>query len=355
MKESMLDFLKKLLEAPSPSGYEEPVTRVWRERLSGVADELRTDVMGSSIAVLNPQGSPRIMLAGHCDELGLQVNFINDDGFIYFNTIGGHDPTIVSGRRVLIHSKRGPVPGVTGKRAVHMMTPEERKKVPEFYEIWIDIGARNKKEAQKLVEVGDPVTYDMAFQALSGSFAASRAFDNKLGAFIVAETLAALQPKKKSLKACIVSVATTQEEIGLRGATTSSFGVNPDVGIAVDVTNPTDYPTTDKQRHGDLRLGLGPTITRGANLNPVVTDLLRKAAEKNKIPFQLEAAPGRTGTDAGAMQLTRDGIACGLIGIPLRYMHTPSEMVDLKDVENAIKLLMAFCLDVKPGMEFIPQ
>ncbi len=352
MKQDMQDFLVELLNAPGPSGYEEPVTKVWRERLADAADEIETDVMGSSIATLNPEGSPKIMLAGHCDELGLQVNYISEEGFIYFNTIGGHDPTIVSGRRVLIRTKKGTLPGITGKRAVHMMTQEERKRAPEFHEIWIDIGVKSKKEAEKLVEIGDPVTYDMGFQQLHGAFAASRAFDNKLGAFVVAETLRALKSKKRQLKACVVSVATTQEEVGLRGATTSTFRVNPDVGIAVDVTNPTDYPTCVKEKYGYCALGEGPTITRGANFNPIVTKRLIATAEKEKIAYQLEAAPGRTGTDAGAMQLVRQGIACGLVSIPLRYMHTPSEMVNLKDVENSIKLLTAFCLSLKPGDDF---
>lgn len=353
MKTEMLSFLVNLLTAPSPSGYEQDVTRIWREYLQDSADEIHTDVMGSSIAILNPEGSPRIMLAGHCDELGLQVNYINDDGFIYFNTIGGHDPTIVSGRRVLIHTKKGPVPGVTGKRAVHMMTPEERKQVPEFHDIWVDIGATDGKQAKRLVEVGDPVTYDIAFQPLQGHFAASRGCDDKLGAFVVAETLRALA-KRKRLNACVVSVATVQEEVGLRGATTSAYEIDPDVAIAVDVTNPTDYPTCKKEKYGYVALGKGPTVTRGANINPLVFEQLRGAADKGKIPYQIEAAPGRTGTDAGAIQLVRAGVACGLLGLPLRYMHTPSEVVHLGDVENAIKLLTAFCVAAKPQDDYTP-
>ena len=353
MKTEMLSFLVNLLTAPSPSGYEQDVTRIWREYLQDSADEIHTDVMGSSIAILNPEGSPRIMLAGHCDELGLQVNYINDDGFIYFNTIGGHDPTIISGRRVLIHTKDGPLAGVTGKRAVHMMTPEERKRVPEFHEMWIDIGATDGDEARKLIEIGDPVTYDMAFQPLAGDYAASRGFDDKIGAFIVAEVLRTLA-SKKNLKACVISVATVQEEIGLRGATTSAYGVAPDVGIAVDVTNPTDYPTTSKEKYGLVKLGEGPTLTRGANVNPVVFKQMCAVAKRKRIPVQIEAAPGRTGTDAGAMQLAREGVACSIVGLPLRYMHTPSEVINLQDVEHAINLLAAYCLSLKPGTDFTP-
>ncbi len=354
MNKDRLQFLKKLVGAPGPSGYEAPVARVWCKRVEAVADSLKIDALGSCHAVINPKGSPRVMLSGHIDELGLQVNYIDDRGFIYFNTIGGHDRAMISGRRVTVQTEKGPLPGVTGKRAVHMMTPLERKKVPEVHAIWIDIGAKDGDEARTMVQVGDPITYQVGFEKLHGNFAASRAFDNKLGAFVVAEVLRQLAKQKKKLKASVISVASTQEEIGLRGATTSAYSVNPHVGIAVDVTNATDYPSTKKERHGLVGLGEGPSVTRGANLNPVVTAGLLAAGKATKIPIQLQATPGRTGTDAGAMQLAREGVACGLVGIPLRYMHTPSEVVHLRDVEQTIDLLVAYCLSLDEKADFTP-
>jgi putative aminopeptidase FrvX len=354
MDRARLEFLQQLIDAAGPSGYEEPVAAVWRRHLSEAADRIEVDALGSSVAVLNPEGSPRVMLAGHVDELGLQVNYVDDNGFVYFNTIGGHDPAIIPGRRVTVHTRRGPVRGVTGKRAVHMMTAEERKKVPELHEIWIDVGAGDAEAVRELVEVGDAVTYETGFQLLHGGFATSRAFDNKLGAFVVAECLRALAEDRKKVSACVVAVATTQEEVGLRGAAASAFAVDPQVGVAVDVTNPTDHPTCSKEKHGAVALGKGPTITRGANLNPVVTGKLIAAAREHDIPVQLEAVPGRTGTDAGAMQLARGGVACGLLGIPLRYMHTPSEVVHLDDVERSVEILAAFCRGLSSEDDFTP-
>ncbi len=352
MKKNRLKFLESLVEAAGPSGYEEPVAEVWRQRLAGTA-VIETDVMGSVFATINPEGSPRVMLSGHIDELGLQVSYISDKGFLYVNAIGGHDRTMIPGRRVWIHTARGPVPAVTGKRAIHMQTAQERKKVPELHELWIDIGASSRDEALEVVELGDPVTYAVGFGQLRGSMATSRAFDNKLGAFVIAEALRELARKKK-LQACVVAVATTQEEIGLRGATTGAYRVAPDVALAVDVTNPTDYPTTSKEKYGDVALGQGPTITRGANCNPIVVRGLIDTAREREIPFQIQPTPGRTGTDAAAIQLARQGVACGLLGIPLRYMHTPSEVVDLDDVERCIDLLVAYCLGLQRGDTFVP-
>ena len=352
MKNDRWKFLEALVEAAGPSGYEEPVARVWRARLSEVA-EIETDVMGSVFATINPEGSPKVMLSGHIDELGLQVDYVSDKGFIYVNAIGGHDRTMIPGRRVWLHTANGRVAGVTGKRAIHMQTAEERKKIPELHELWIDIGARSREEVLELVELGDPVTYDVGLGMLRGSMATSRAFDNKLGAFVIAEVLRELS-NDEGLAACVVAVASTQEEIGLRGATTSAFRANPDVGLAVDVTNPTDYPTTSKEKFGDVRLGKGPTITRGANCNPRVVRGLLDAARSHEIEIQIESEPGRTGTDASAIQLAREGVACGLLGLPLRYMHTPSEVVDLKDVEQCIDLIVAYCRSLESGMSFVP-
>jgi putative aminopeptidase FrvX len=352
MNKKSLAFLKALLEAPSPSGFEQPAQKVWREYVEPHADRIETDVHGNCVGIKNKKGSPRVLLAGHCDELGFMVNYIADEGYIYFRTIGGFDLNIIPGRRVYIHSKKGPVLGVTGKKAIHVMTPKDREKTMEIQDLWIDIGAKDKKEAEALVSVGDPITYTTAFEELRGDLAISRGFDDKAGSFAVGEVLKLLA--EKDFKAAVYAVSTVQEEVGLRGARTSAFGVDPKVGIAVDVTHATDHPDMDKRRVGDIKLGGGPAICRGANINPVVERLLIQVAEEEKIPYQIEGEPGGTGTDANAIQLTRSGVATGLIGIPLRYMHTAVEVVSLKDVENVSKLLAAFIKRLDDGVDFTP-
>jgi putative aminopeptidase FrvX len=352
MNKKSLTFLKALLEAPSPSGFEQPAQKVWREHVEPHADRMETDVHGNCIAIKNKKGGPRVLLAGHCDELGFMVNYISDEGFIYFRTIGGFDLNIIPGRRVYIHSKKGPVLGVTGKKAIHVMTAKDREKTMEIQDLWIDIGVKDKKEAESLVSIGDPITYTTAFEELRGDLAISRGFDDKAGSFAVGEVMRLLSDQ--SFKAAVYSVSTVQEEVGLRGARTSAFGVDPKVGIAVDVTHATDHPDMDKRRVGDIKLGGGPAICRGANINPVVERILIQVAEDEKIPYQIEGEPGGTGTDANAIQLTRSGVATGLIGIPLRYMHTAVEVASLKDIENVSKLLAAFIKRVDDGVDFTP-
>lgn len=342
-------FLTDLLNARSPSGDEAETQAVFDQYVEPAADQYARDAMGNRIARLNPSGDPVLMFAGHLDELGLIVTYINSEGFLYFNTIGGHDRSIISGRRVLIRTNHGTVKGVTGKRAIHLMSPEDRKKVPEIHEMWIDIGASSKANAQKRVSIGDTATYDHDFELLHGSIGAARAFDNKAGAYIVGEALIRLAKSKKKLTAQVASVGTTQEEIGVRGAMTSSFSVDPHVAIAVDVGHATDHPDCDHRKFGEFALGAGPVICRGPNINPLVYDRLVKAAKKAKVPFQLEADPRPTGTDARAIQVTRGGVATGLISVPLRYMHTPSEVVDLEDIESAVKILVEFARALKPG------
>lgn len=352
MRKKSLEFLKNMIVAPSPSGFEQPAMKIWREYVGQYAEKVWWDRHGNSFAVKNSDHPLRLMLAGHCDELGFIIKYIDENGYLYFATIGGHDFSMISGRRVVIHSKSGPVSGVTGKKAIHLMNADERKKVPEIQNLWIDIGASSEKEALERVEIGDPVTYDVVFQPLHGDIATSRAFDNQVGAFAVAETMRLLQ--KDNPDAAVYSVATVQEEIGLRGARTSAYEVDPQVGIAIDVTHATDHPEVDKRIVGKVELGQGPVITRGANANPVVSDLLVEAAKAEKIPYQMEAEPRGTGTDANAIQLSRAGVAAGLVSIPLRYMHTPSEVVSLKDVENAAALLAAFARRLKTEMTFLP-
>jgi len=353
MRDASLSFLKSILDAPSPSGFEQPVQRLWAAYVREFADKVTTDSHGNTIGVVNPGGSPRVMLAGHADEIGFMVKYIDDKGFLAFAAIGGHDTAIIPGRRVVVHTREGKVDGVIGKRAIHLLTAKERES-PEtnIEKFWIDIGAKDKDEAKGLVEIGDPVTYLEGFKELRNGLATSRAIDDKIGSFMVAETLRALAENRSGLKAAVYGVSTVQEEIGLRGATTSAFGVNPDVGVAIDVTHGTDSPDMDKRKAGEVTLGDGPTLSRGANFNHIVFDRLVAAAKDNDLPYQVEGAPRGTGTDANAIQLTRAGVATGLMGVPLRYMHTPVEVMALSDVENGVKILANFCSGLTSDVSF---
>jgi endoglucanase len=304
--------------------------------------------MGNRFATVNPGGDPSILFAGHMDELGLIITYINDKGFVYFDTLGGHDKSMISGRRVSILTKNGVVKGVTGKRAIHLMTPEDRKKVPDTHEIWIDLGVKNKEEAEALVRIGDSAVYDQSFELVRGSVGVARAFDDKAGAYAVMEAVSRLT-KESQLAAKVTAAATTQEEIGTRGAMTAAFSENPDFAIAVDVGHATDSPDCDPRKYGQFKQGGGPIICRGPNINPVIFETIVAAAEANDIPYQLEADPRPTGTDARAIQVAQAGIATGLLSIPLRYMHTPSEMVDLEDIEHTVQLLVAVSKSLKQG------
>ncbi len=342
-------FLVDLLHARSPSGYETEAQAVFDRYVKPAAEEYRGDSMGNRIATFNTAGDPTLLLAGHMDELGLIITYINKDGFIYFDTIGGHDLSVISGRRVVIQTADGIVKGVTGKRAIHLMDEEDRKRVPKKHEIWIDIGVTTKKEALQRVAIGDVATYDHEFEILHGTIGAARAFDNKVGAYIVGETLIRLARAPKRPAARIVSVATAQEEIGVRGATTAGYAVNPHLAVAVDVGHATDHPDSDNRKYGETKLSGGPILCRGANINPIIFERLVQAAKKLKIPYQVEADPRPTGTDARALQLGRAGVATGLVSIPLRYMHTPSEIVDLADVERCVQLLVEFAQALPAG------
>ncbi|MEO0794682.1 MAG: M42 family metallopeptidase [Verrucomicrobiota bacterium] len=343
------EFLVDLLEARSPTGYEQEAQAVIDKHVKPVADTFEKDALGNRYSTINESGDPVVMLAGHMDELGFMVKYVDDKGFIYFDTLGGHDRIMISGRRVTILTEKGDIKGVTGKRAVHLMTPEDRNKVPEFHDMWIDIGASTREEALERVSIGDPAVYDMGFELIYGTKGTARAFDDKAGCYVVNEVLRRLAKSKKKLAAKLVAVSTTQEEIGTRGAITSAYKVNPHIGIAVDVGHATDHPDCDPRKHGLQKQGSGPIIGRGPNINPFVFERLVEVAEKNDIPYQVESEPRPTGTDARAIQMARDGVAASVVSIPLRYMHTPSEVVDLQDIENCVQLLVAFTESLKKG------
>lgn len=352
MKQQALDFLRELMSAPTPSGFEQPGQKVVREYLSHYCDEVRTDVHGNVIGVRNPNGTPKVMLAGHVDEIGFMIEYITDEGYIRFVPIGGVDPALLPGQRVAIHADRGVVRGVIGKKPIHLADKEEKPDKLRVHQLWIDIGAGNKKDAKKYVAVGDPITFDVPFELLKNRLAASRGFDDKVGGFVVAETMRLIVGKK--IQPAVYCVSTVQEEIGARGAHTSAFGIEPDVGIAADVDHASDYPGADKALVGDIRLGKGPVLHRGASINPVLGKMLISAAKKNKIPYQMSAEPGVTRTDTDAIFLTRAGVASALLSIPNRYMHTPVEVVSLDDLENGAKLLASFLAGMGNRVSFIP-
>jgi tetrahedral aminopeptidase len=352
MDDHALAFLKDLLHAPSPSGYEQPVQAVIRNYVGAFADDVRTDWHGNVIASVNPAGTPRIMLAGHCDQIGLMVKHIDERGFVWVDSIGGWDIQMLIGQNVVIWGRNGAIPGVIARKPIHLLSQEDRKKVPELKDLWIDIGVKDREEAKQIVALGDPVTFELGFRLLRNNLAAAPGMDNKVGAWVVMTALQ--QVAAAAPKAAVFAVSTVQEEIGLRGAQTSAYAIDAQLGIAVDVTHATDCPTLDTKQYGEVSLGAGPMLYRGPNVNPVVHRRLLELAEANKIPAQTGGMSRAASNDANVMQISRGGLATGIVAIPNRYMHSPVEVISLTDLENAAKLIAAFCLSVTSQSDFTP-
>jgi endoglucanase len=354
MEASSLAFLKRLLDSPGPSGFETVPARVWRQEAEGFAMGVRADVGGNSYAAVNPEGAPKIMFAGHIDEIGLMVMHIDDDGFLFFSPIGGWDHQVLVGQRVRILTKKGDVPGVIGKRAIHLIKQEDRKKVSKPADLWIDIGAKSKDEALELVRVGDPAVLDTSALEIRNGRLASRSIDNRIGAFVVLEALRLLSQDPPA--AGVHAVATSREEIAWTGggARTAATGLQPLAAIVVDVTHATDFPGVEKKEVGDVGLGGGPVLSRGSAVNPVVFEMLAETAEDQNIPYQTQAAPGDTGTDADAIHSSHHGIATGLVSVPNRYMHSPNETVELDDLTAAASVLAGFARRVNHDTNFVP-
>jgi tetrahedral aminopeptidase len=352
MQPASYEFLQNLLRTPSPPGYEWPIQEVVRQWARQYTQDVTTDRHGNVIAALHPGRPQRVMLAGHCDQLALIVQYIDAEGFLYVQPMGGWDMQVLLGSNLVVWAKGGSLPGVVARKAPHLMTGEEKNKVPLFHDIWIDIGVKDKKEAEELVAVGDAVTLVLGLREIRNQYVVSPGMDDKVGLWTVFETLRLLHDQP--LDCSVYCVSTVQEEIGLRGATTSAYGIHPTVGIAVDVTHSTDTPGSEKKSIGECGLAKGPVLTRGPNINPHVYDLLVKTAQEKSIPIQRKAYPRGTGTDANSIQLSRDGVATGLVGIPNRYMHSPVEMVHLSDLEHAAELLAGFCLKITEGADWTP-
>jgi putative aminopeptidase FrvX len=352
MREESLNFLKTLVNTPSPVGHETRGQRVWLDYAKNYADETFSDAYGNCVAVLNKGGGPRIMLAGHADEIAMAVNYIDDNGYIYVRRMGGVDAAITKAQRVTIHAKRGPVRGVVGNVAPHLTKQDGEPKLPKIHDIFIDIGVSSRAEAEKLVRVGDPITLVDEFELLRNGLAISRAFDNRIGTWSVIEALRLLKESGAKLNAEVCAVSNVQEEVGLLGARQIAYSLHPDIALVVDVTHATDYPTVSKAQHGDIRIGRGPAITHGGCNHPEVVARLEEVAKKKKIPLQHEAMSSTSGTDTDVIFWTRGGIASALISLPNRYMHSPVELVSLKDLEQIPQLLAAFVLSVKKNEKF---
>jgi len=355
MRDQSLSFLKTLVNTPSPVGHEVRGQRVWLDYAKQFADETFSDAYGNCVAVLNKGGAPRLMLAGHADEIAMAVNYIDDDGFIYVRKMGGVDAAITKAQRVVIHTRNGPLKGVVGNVAPHLMKEEKEPKPPKIHDLFIDIGVASRKNAEKLVQIGDSITLADEFELLRNDLAVARAFDNRIGTFAVAEALRLLQPSRAAgskLKAEVCAVSNVQEEVGLLGARQIAYSLKPDVALVVDVTHATDYPTVSKPQHGNVKIGKGPTITHGGCNHPEVVARIEAVAKSKKIPLQHEAMSNTSGTDTDAIFWTRGGIASALISLPNRYMHSPVEVVSLKDLEMIPQLLAAFALSLKKGEQF---
>lgn len=352
MRKASLKFLEELVNTPSPSGREARGQRVWLDYVAPYADETSTDAYGNVVATLNKGGGPRLMIAAHADEIAMTINFIDSNGYIYVRRLGGIDAAITKAQRVTVHTRKGPVLGVVGNVAPHLMKIGGERKVPNISDIFIDIGVNSKKEAEKLVRIGDAITLNDQFEVLRGDKVVARAFDNRVGTFAVAETLRILNSRKSSLKCEVCFVSNTMEEIGCLGARQIAYSLDPDVALVVDVTHATDYPTVNKQIHGDIAIGRGPTLTHGTNNHVEVVERLEKVAKAKRIPLQHEANSATSGTDTDVIFWTRGGIASALVSLPNRYMHSPVEVISLKDLAHIPELFAAFALSMKKGEEF---
>ena len=353
------EFLHQLLDSPGPSGFERLPARVWRSEAQKFA-EVGLDSIGNSYATVGPRSGsrakvPRIMLAGHIDEIGVMVTHIDEHGFLFFETIGGWDLQMFIGQRVLLLGREGIVDGVIGRPAVHNLKPEDREKAPKVTDLWIDIGVKSRDEAASRVRIGDAGVLGSSVQQLPNGRLVSRSLDNRMGAFVVLEALRELSENPPEIE--VTGVATVQEEISYSGggARTSAEGLEPIVAVAVDVTHATDYPGAEKKRHGEIKLGGGPILSRGSAVNPEVFELLVDTAEAEGIPYTLLAAPRITGTDADAIFTAWRGVPTGLVSVPNRYMHSPNEMVAWEDLEATVKLLAAFARRVTPENQFLPS
>lgn len=348
MRNESREFFLSLLDAAGPSGDERAPARIWRDYASGFAT-VAADPLGSSWATVNPDAEKTIAVMGHIDEIGLAVTHVDDDGYLWFAPVGGWTPAVVVGQRVRILAKDGPIVGVVGRKATHLMDEKERRAPVRLEDLWIDIGAAGGEEARALVRPGDLAVLEQPVVELLNGRLASRAVDNRAGAFVAAEAARLYAESPGAWR--FAGVATVAEETAFSGAFTSAFRLQPDAAIAIDVTHTSDYPSVRKERLGDLRMGAGPVIERGSGVHPGFAELVIEVAEAEGIPHQLAGSSGSTHTDADAVHRTGPGIVTCLVSVPNRYMHSPSEIVDPADLEATARLVAAVArrLDAVPG------
>jgi putative aminopeptidase FrvX len=345
------DLLERLLTTPGPSGQERAAAAVWREAAAPVG-EVSSDALGSSwVRVPGTAGGPSLALVGHVDEIGVVVTHLGDDGLAALRPIGGFDPHVMLGQRVDVLTRSGTVPGVVGARFQKRKRGEDRKPL-DHDDLFLDVGAKDGEELRELMRPGDVVVWHGAPLVLRGERMASRSFDNRIGCYVALEAARRIG-ERGGAPGDVVAVAAVQEEVGdYAGSRTVAFAVEPDVALAIDVTRATDIRGGDPEDEGKIALGSGATLTRGPSLNPDVFELLHDTAEAEGIPFTVEVSRGTTWTDADAVYLSRRGVPTGLVSIPLRYMHSPIETVDLGDIEQAVRVIVAFALRLEPGLSF---
>lgn len=341
MTDNQLAFLRELIDRPGPSGFEQPVTSFWLTQIEHLSDKTWTDALGNSIAVRNPCGNPKVMLMAHADEVGYMVQHIDEDGYIRFAAIGRVDEWIIPGQRVTVVGSNGTMAGVVGKRAAPQMSFEDQQnRKLELRDMWIDTGAMNAQEVRDRIQIGDPIVMQAGMQQLSSTRIAGRALDNRIGLFIIGELMKLLQTDRCNDLA-VYCVATVQEELGSRGAETSSWSIKPEIGIAVDVVSSTDTPGTDNYLER-ISLGKGPVLVRGPSVSASVFDCLLDAAKAAKIAVQIKPVPHPSGADVSILQLNCGGVFTGLVCVPIRYIHTPVEVADIRDIFSTIELLRCF-------------
>jgi putative aminopeptidase FrvX len=347
--------LADLLTARGPSGYESAPAEIWRDAASAFA-QVSSDVVGTPLALVGPRhgfdSAPRrLLVMGHIDEIGLIVTHIDDEGYLWFSGVGGWDAQILVGQRVVLDTREGPLPGVVGKKPIHLLRDEDRKKVADMRELHVDIGARDGDQARALVRVGDVAVIDAQPIELPNGRLTSRALDNRLGSFVALEA-ARLVAHAGGAQWELAAVAAVQEEITFGGSRTSAFALRPDAAIVIDVTHATDAPGIDVKQAGKHELGSGPVISRGSTLNAALFELLHDTAEAEQIPFTVEASARATGTDADAVHISRGGVPTALVAIPVRYMHSPVEVVELADVHACARLIAATALRLQRETTF---
>lgn len=347
-------FLFKLLSTPSPTGFEQKIQKLVKNRMKQYADTVETDLHGNQIFGINTSAKKKIMLAGHCDQIGFMVKHITEDGFIYVMPLGGIDTGVLPGASVTIYTEKGDIEGVIGRKPIHLQKPDERSKAKIAIEdVWIDIGAKTQKEVERLIKIGDPATLKLGVTELRNSLISATGLDDRVGLFVAMEALRLCSRGK--LDVALYAVSTVQEEVGLRGARTSAFNIDPEVGIAIDVTHATDNPGHPDLKASPCVLGKGPAISVGPSTNPVVHKRLVDEAKKGKIPYQPAPSSRMLGNDANAIQINRAGVAAAAIGIPNRYMHTQVEVCSLDDLENAARLLARFIKGLSARTDFRPR